>query len=90
MLVAMKPSRTYQALPTQQWLESEARLRAVIGPCNIELHTRAGRPVMVSAGAVAVVKAMEEAGYPPSEHRRPVVLRAALQVLLNTDLSGGR
>lgn len=78
---AVKPSRAYQSERVQMLLESEPRLRAVLGPRDVQLFTRAGRGLSVSAGVVAVVKAMEEAGYPPSEYRRRVVIRTAIRVL---------
>jgi hypothetical protein len=84
----MKPSRAYQAERVQKLLETEPRLCAVLGPCDVELETRAGRPVRVSVGAIAVVKAMEQAGCPPSEYRRIIVIRTASQVLLKMGTAG--
>ena len=81
--ISVRPSRTYQSERVQKLLESEPRLRAALGPRDVQLFTRAGRGVRVSAGVVAVVKAMEEAGHPPSEYRRSVVIRIAIRVLLN-------
>jgi hypothetical protein len=59
----MRPSRTYQSERVQKLLESEPRLRTVLGPRDVNLFTRVGRRVSVSAGVLAVVKAMEEAGH---------------------------
>jgi hypothetical protein len=83
----VKPSRVFQTRRIQQWLEAESRLLAVSGPCEIELETRVGKRVKVSAGAVAVAKALEEAGC-PSDYKRPQVLRMASKVLLNRDITG--
>jgi hypothetical protein len=66
----------------QKLLETEPRLRAVLLPREVGLFTRAGRRVSISASVVAVVKAMEEAGHPPSEYRRRVVIPIAIRVLL--------
>ena len=79
----LRPSRTYQSERVQKLLESEPRLSAMLGPRDVQLFTRVGRGVTVSAGVVAVVKAMEEEGHPPSEYRRRVVIRIAIRVLLN-------
>jgi hypothetical protein len=83
----MRPSRAYQLERVQKLLESEPRLRAVLGPRDVQLFTRVGRGINVSAGVVAVVKAMEEAGHPPSEYRRRVVIRIAIRILLNPAVS---
>ena len=78
----MRASRTYQSERVQKLLESEPRLRAVLGPRDVQLFTRVGREVRVSAGVGAVVNAMEAEGFPPSEYRRRVVIRTAIRVLL--------
>jgi hypothetical protein len=83
----VKASRTYQSERVQRLLESELRLRAVLGPRDVQLFTRVGRGVKVSAGVVAVVKAMEVEGHPPSEYRRRVVIRIAIRILLNPAVS---
>jgi hypothetical protein len=69
----MKLSRAYQAERVQKLLEAEPRLRAVLGPCDVVMETRVGRPVKVSAGTMAVVQALNDAGESASEYRRAIV-----------------